>query len=182
MIGGILGAETAFWIVLVVALATRYLLRLRRASTVLLLGLPAIDLALLALVTMDVARGAEPTQSHAIAASYLGFTIAFGHSVVRWADRWFAYRFDGAPRPQKPPKGSADYVRALWIEWFRVVLAAVLATAILASLAIFLRGQEVPTSIEAAAQDPFWAQPVTLAMVVVVWFLAGPAFARRTRN
>lgn len=83
MIPYILGAEASFWVLLLAALFTRYLLRLRRASTALLCGLPLVDLALLSFVTIDLARGSEPTQSHALAASYLGFTLAFGHPMVR---------------------------------------------------------------------------------------------------
>lgn len=176
---GIIGAELAFWVVLGLALAARYLLRLGRVSTVLLLALPLIDLVLLAFVAIDLGRGAEVTQSHALAASYLGFTVAFGHPLVRWADQKFAHRFAGGPRPRKPAKGSADYVRGVWLEWFRVLLAATIAVGILALLALGVRHEPVPTSLDQAATNPLWAQVVTLGMVVVIWFLAGPAFERR---
>lgn len=180
IIAGIVGAEVAFWIVLGLALAARYLLRWRRLSTILLCALPVIDLALLAFVTVDLARGVVPTPSHALAASYLGFTVAFGHPLVSWADGVFAARFAGVPRPAKPVKGSAAYVRGLWVEWFRVVLAAAIAVGILALLALGIRHEPVPISIDQAATNPLWAQMVTLGMVVAVWFFAGPAFARRT--
>ena len=180
IIAGILGAEAGFWIALVLALAARYLLRRRTLSTVLLWSLPVIDLALLAFVVIDLARGADPTPSHALAASYLGFTIAFGHPLIRWADAAFAHRFAGVARPPKPAKGSAAHVRALWVEWLRVVLAAAIAAAILAVLALVVRRDPLPPTLEAAGTNPLWAQMITLAVVVAVWFLAGPAFARTT--
>lgn len=180
IVAGIVGAEAAFWVVLGLALAARYLLRWRGTSTVLLAALPLVDLALLALVVTDLARGGEPTQSHALAASYLGFTIAFGHPLVRWADGRFAHRFAGAPRAAKPAKGSSAYVRGLWVEWFRVVVAAVIAVGVLALLALVIRQEPIPESLDQAAGNPLWAQMVTLGIVVTVWFLAGPAFARRT--
>ncbi|MFT4164134.1 MAG: hypothetical protein QM650_02710 [Microlunatus sp.] len=180
IIAGIVGAEVAFWVVLGLALVARYLVRWRRVSTILLCALPVIDLALLAFVVADLARGAVPTPSHALAASYLGFTVAFGHPLVSWADGMFAARFAGVPRPAKPAKGSAAYVRGLWVEWFRVLLAAAIAVGILALLALGIRHETVPLSIDQAATNPLWAQMVTLGMVVAIWFLAGPAFARRT--
>lgn len=178
IVAGIVGAEAAFWIVLGLALAARYLPRWRRTSAALLLALPLIDLTLLAFVVADLANGAEPTQSHALAASYLGFTVAFGHPLVRWADSRFAHRFAGAPRPAKPAKGSAAHVRALWVEWLRVLLASAIAVAVLALLAIVVRREPLPVSPDQAATNPLWAQMATLGIVVVVWFLAGPAFAR----
>ncbi|VXC17858.1 putative Uncharacterized membrane protein YmcC [Microbacterium sp. 8M] len=180
IIAGIAGAEAGFWIALGLALVARYLLRQRTLSTVLLWSLPVIDLALLALVVIDLAGGSAPTASHALAASYLGFTIAFGHPLIRWADAAFAHRFAGAARPPKPAKGSAAQVRALWTEWLRVVLAAVIASVILAVLALAVRRDPIPRTLEEAGANPLWAQMITLGVVVVIWFLAGPAFARRT--
>lgn len=180
IVAGIAAAEAAFWVVLGAALAVRYLLRWRVLSTMLLWALAAIDLALLAFVTVDLAGGAVPTQSHALAASYLGFTVAFGHPLVRWADARFAHRFAGGQRPVRPAKGSAAYVRGLWVEWFRVVLAAAIACGILTVLALVVRHEEVPASLDEAATNPLWAQIIILGIVVVVWFLTGPAFARRT--
>ncbi|RRO16996.1 hypothetical protein EIL87_12005 [Saccharopolyspora rhizosphaerae] len=180
IVAGIVGAEVAFWVVLGLALATRYLLRRRRASTVLLWALPLVDLALLGFVVADLASGAEPTQSHALAASYLGFTVAFGRPLVRWADARFAHRFAGGPPVVKPAKGSAAYVRGLWVEWFRVVFAAGIAVVVLAFLALVVRQEPIPASLDQAGPNPLWSQMLTLGIVVTVWFLAGPAFTRRT--
>ncbi|SDS74895.1 hypothetical protein [Microlunatus soli] len=183
MIGAaIIGAELAFWIVLVLALVCRYLLRRRRLSTIGLLCLPVIDLCLLSFVVVDLVHGAAPQPSHAFAASYLGFTVAFGHSITRWADERFAHRFAGGPKPVRPAKGSAAYVRQLWIEWLRVVLAVGLSALILFGLATVVCRQPVPHSLEQAASSPLWGQMVLLGMVTVIWFLAGPAFARVTTS
>jgi hypothetical protein len=180
IIAGILAAEIAFWVVLGIALVCRYALQWRRVSTGMLLVLPVIDLALLAFVSVDLASGARPQDTHALAAVYLGVTVAFGGSIVRWADGKLARR-TGRPVPPRPEKGSGAWVRGLWAEWFRVLLAAVVATAVLAFLALVVRGEPVPVSLEAAAGNPLLARVGTLGIVVVIWFLAGPAFARRTR-
>jgi len=44
--------------------------------------------------------------------------------------------------------------------------------------ALVVRRDPLPPTLEAAGTNPLWAQMITLAVVVAVWFLAGPAFAR----
>ena len=175
---GIVTAEIAFWVVLLGGLACRYPLRLRRVSAVLLFSLPLIDLALLALVVVDLQQGAVPSGTHAFAGVYLGSTVAFGHPVVRWADARFAHRFRDAPLPVKAARGSRREVRELWREWARVAVATGIACSVLAWLSVLTGAPPLPPSPEAAATDPFWAQMAMMALVTVIWFLAGPAFAR----
>lgn len=177
MIAAIVTAEIAFWVLLVGGLALRYLLRARRVSTIVLAAVPLVDLVLVAFVAVDIARGAPADRAHGLAAIYLGFTVAFGHSLIRSVDARFKHRFAGGPKPEKPAKGSREEVRASWAEWRRVVLAAAVASAGLLLL-IALDGRPVPDSIGAATGDPYWSLIVMLGMVTGIWFLAGPAFAR----
>lgn len=176
MITAIITAEIAFWVFLLGGLTLRYVLRRRRASAVALTAVPLVDLALVTFVGVDVARGAEPTRSHGLAAIYLGFTVAFGRSVIAWADARFRHRFAGGPAPAKPPKGSRSRVKALWREWFGVVLGAVIAAVILLAM-ILIEGRPWPRGLEDAAQHPYWATLQLLGIITVIWFLAGPAFA-----
>ena len=118
----ILAVEVAFWLTLALGLATRYVLRMPRASTIILLCVPLLDLVLIALTVIDLSGGVEPDWVHALAVVYLGFTIGFGHATIAWADRWFAYRFAGGPRPPRPSKSGPEYVRRMWAEWRRVVV------------------------------------------------------------
>lgn len=181
MIVAILAAEAAFWTFLLGGLALRYLAKARRLSTLVLTAVPLIDLALLALIAVDTARGAEPTQAHAFATMYLGVTVAFGHPIIRRTDAWFRFRFAGGPKPVKPPKGSTEQVRALWLEWFRLVVAALIAAGCLLGM-IAIEGGQVPIDVDEAATHPYWATLILLAIIVIVWFLAGPAFAGRGKD
>lgn len=106
----IASAEVAFWVVLAAGLAARYLLRRPRLGAVLLLGVPLIDVLLLIATTIDLRDGATASSAHGLAFAYLGFTVAFGHSVIRWADQRFAHRFAGGPPPQRPPKYGREKV------------------------------------------------------------------------
>ncbi len=118
MIVAIVACEIGFWVLLVGGLAARYLLRARTLSTALLLAVPLVDVALLAIAVIDLRSGGEAQIAHALAAVYLGVSVAFGHQMVRWADQRFAHRFAGGPPPVKPPKGGqahAAYERRMWL-------------------------------------------------------------------
>lgn len=132
----ILACEIGFWVVLFGGLTARYLLRLRRLSTVLLLCVPLLDIALLSLIAWDLAVvGATAAFSHGLGAVYLGFTVAFGHSIIARVDAWFAHRFAGGPEPERPPRHGRARIAYEWKEWGRMVLCAVIATAVLAGIA-----------------------------------------------
>ncbi|WP_129842519.1 hypothetical protein [Streptomyces sp. RFCAC02] len=124
-------AEVAFWVVLAAGLATRYLLRMRRLSTVLLLGVPLVDVALLVATVEDLRSGTEASFTHGLAALYLGFTVAYGHRVIRWADGYVAHRFGGAERPAGPPRYGAARSRYEWRLWRMTLVAAVITLVVI---------------------------------------------------
>jgi hypothetical protein len=127
----IIACEVGFWVVLLAGLVTRYGLRRPRIGAVLLACVPLVDLALLVFSIVDLRRGGHAGTGHGLAAVYLGVTVAYGHRVVRWADGWFAYRFAGAPRPAKPPRGGPAHARHERAQWLRHLLAWALGCALL---------------------------------------------------
>lgn len=176
IVAAIVGAELAFWVILLSGLAARYLLKLRRTSTVLLVSVPLVDLALILLVALDLSRGAEPTFVHGLAAVYLGFSVGFGHHVIGRMDGWFAHRFAGGPRPEPAPRSGAAKVRHYWQEWLRVLVAATVAIAGLLLMKAF-SGWSLPASFDGVWTDEIWSWIGRLVVVVVIWFIAGPAAA-----
>lgn len=104
----IIACEVLFWVFLLAGLATRYLLRRPRLGAALLICAPLVDLILLVAVSLDLRAGAEPSLAHLLAAIYLGISVGYGHSMVRWADVRFAHRYADGPAPApKPRRGSA---------------------------------------------------------------------------
>lgn len=166
----IVACEVGFWLMLGAGLVARYLLRMRRASTVLLVGTPALDVVLLVATVFDLRSGAEATAVHGLGAAYLGFSVAFGHSVIRWADVRFAHRFAGGPAPVKPPKHGPERVRREWREWGKVVLASGIACVVMALL-VFVVG--TPDRTEVLWQAPGGWIP-RLGIITAIWFVAGP--------
>src|SRR5690606_19718630 len=126
----ILASEAGFWVLLGLGLATRYLLRLRALSTLLLAGIPLVDVVLVVAVALDLLHGAEPRPVHGLAGVYRG------------ADVRFAHRFAGGPPPVKPAKGTPERIAHLWREWGRVVTAATITTVVLGGLVLFVASPE----------------------------------------
>ncbi len=133
----IVAAEIGFWVVLGAGLVARYLLGRRRLGAVLLALVPFIDLILLVATVIDLAGGATADVKHGLAAAYIGFSVAFGPSMIRWADQRFAHRFAGGPPPWRPPRGGRERARYEWREFGKAALAWAISTALLlAAIAI----------------------------------------------
>ncbi len=115
--------EILFWVFLGAGLTARYLLRRPTLGAALLVGAPLVDVVLLVATTIDLRGGAEATASHGLAAAYIGFSVAFGHSIIRWADARFAHRFAGGPAPVKPPRHGAGRAIREWREFGKAVIA-----------------------------------------------------------
>jgi hypothetical protein len=165
----IIACEIGFWIVLVAGLAARYLLRMRRLGGVLLICTPLVDLVLFVATVVDLRRGTTATFAHGLAAAYIGFSIAFGHSIIRWADQRFAHRFAGGPRPWKPPKGGRPRARYEWREWFKGLLGWAVASAMLAGGVLMIGDWERSQELVA------WIG--RLSVVIVIWLVAFPVWA-----
>ncbi|WP_201023668.1 hypothetical protein [Leucobacter sp. G161] len=166
---GIIACEIGFWVMLGGGLGARYLLRLKRLSSVLLLCVPLLDLLLLAFITWDlVVNGATADFAHGLGAVYLGFTVAFGHQIISRADGWFAHRFAGGPPPFKAPKSGPAQVRYEWEQWGKMLLCAVIATAVI-GLIVWLVGDSSRTEALIGWIGRVW-------LVTGIWFVGWPVW------
>lgn len=117
MVALIAACELAFWALLVLGLALRYVVKLPKVGAVVLAGVPVADLILLVAAVADVRSGVTIGPGHGLVPIYLGVTVAFGHRLIRWADARFAHRFAGGtptPRPPRWGSGHAARQRVLW--------------------------------------------------------------------
>jgi len=104
LVAVIVACEVGFWVFVGAGLVSRYVLGLPRFGGILLLGAPVLDLVLLGATVIDLHGGATAEFEHGLAAVYLGFSVAFGHGLIRWADERFAHRFAGGPAPLPPAR------------------------------------------------------------------------------
>ncbi|HTU68328.1 MAG TPA: hypothetical protein VMF52_20465 [Steroidobacteraceae bacterium] len=164
----IIVCEAAFWVVLLLALVSRYLLRREPVSRALLYSLPAIDLLLLAFTALDLRAGTTATFAHGLATAYIGFTLAFGGIMVAWADRHFAHRFAGGPVPAPAPNAGWPGVRYEFQLWFRCLVAWAIALALLVALIAYIDDAERTRELE----DWFGIAVGS----VFLWFVFGPVW------
>lgn len=168
----IIACEIGFWVILLLALAVRYVLRRERLSRILLLCLPLIDLLLLLFTVTDLRRGATATFAHGLAAAYIGVTVAFGGMAVKWADAHLAHRFAAGPAPTGSPSRGWALVRYDFKLWGRCIVACVI-TAALVEMLVQLVGNTQAT-------QPLLAWHKHALGCIVLWFLFGPVWSLAT--
>ncbi|MGH3786432.1 MAG: hypothetical protein ACRDRG_07730 [Pseudonocardiaceae bacterium] len=170
----IAACEIGFWVMLGAGLAARYLLRARRLSAVLLLAVPALDVVLVAAALADVAGGSPPGLAHGLAAVYLGFTVAFGHSMIRWADARFGHRFATGPPPARPPRYGTAKVAYEWRGWGKAALAWAITLGVMLVIAA-VGGTGVPAPPDWFG-DPMWSWGARVSIVVLIWLIGWPVW------
>lgn len=170
----IVAAEIGFWALLLAGLTARYVLGLRRLGLVLLAMTPLVDVILLIATFVDLRGGAAATAWHALAAIYLGVSIAFGHRMIRWADERFAHRFAGGPAPTRPPRTGAAHARHERQGWYRHLLAFGIGATLLAG-GILLVGDASRTEA-LSSRIQWWA---VILVVDFMWSFSYTLWPRR---
>lgn len=122
MIKWIIAAEVLFWIAILAGLFARYVLHQKRLSYLLFLLTPIIDLALIALTVIDLQSGAVATFAHGISVIYIGVSIAYGKTMIAWADEKFQTYILKKESTKKALYGVEKGVHELKM-WGRHVLA-----------------------------------------------------------
>lgn len=166
--------EVGFWVLLGIGLALRYFARMPRASVAVLLCEPLLEVLLLVVTAIDLKNGAEPDWKHGLAAVYIGFSVALGPELIKWADARFAHRFAGGPPPVRPPKyGKARAIHE-WRTAARWIVASGIAVALLQAAIWYVGSDGKIDSLR------MWQQKmVFLIGVNVVWALAYTVFPKK---
>lgn len=172
IIAVIVACEVAFWVAIGLGLVARYPLRRPRLGLILLASVPLIDLILLVATAVHLRSGAVAGVEHGLAAIYIGFSLAYGHRLICWADVRFAHRFAGGPPPEK--LFGAAYARHCWGDVGRTSLAAVIAGTLTAGLTWWI---DDPARTDALRENYSW-----LALVWgldLVWAVSTVLWPRR---
>jgi hypothetical protein len=175
----IIACEIGFWILIGVGLTSRYLLRRPRLGAALLVSAPVVDLVLIIVTTIDLRGGATAGFAHGLAAAYIGFSLAFGHSLIRWADVRFAQRFAGGPPPPEPARHGRERTRREWRDFGKASLAWAVSCSLLAAAILAVGSAERTAVLEE------WIGVLTFMLTLwSLWpltFTIWPAGPRRGR-
>ncbi|SDM27222.1 hypothetical protein [Sediminibacillus halophilus] len=167
----IIACEIGFWIAIVAGLVTRYLFKKEKVGLFLLAMTPVIDLILLLLTGLDLYRGAEATTAHGVAAIYIGSSIAFGKSMIEWADHRFQYYI--LKQGAKPPKRySYEYARHYAKGWLRHILAFVIGTGLLAATIFVIDDAERTAALTGIIK--VWALALGIDTLVAISYFIWP--------
>jgi hypothetical protein len=147
----IAAAEIGFWVLVAAGLLTRYVARRPGPGMALLAMTPLVDLALLAAVTLDLRDGATASSAHALAAVYLGVSIAFGRRFIAWADVRVAHRFAGGPAPAPKPRSGAARTTAERQTWLRHALAWAIGCSLLLAATVLVGDTDRTKALTAMA-------------------------------
>ncbi|MEV8412196.1 hypothetical protein AB0P45_01075 [Streptomyces niveus] len=166
--------EVGFWVLLGLGLVLRYFAKMPRASVAVLLCEPLLEILLLVVTAIDLKNGAEPDWKHGLAAVYIGFSVALGPELIKWADGRFAHRFAGGPPPVRPPKyGKARMVHE-WKTAARWIVASAIAMGLLQA-AIWYVGSDGETG-----SLQMWQQKMLFVIGLnVVWALSYTLFPKK---
>ncbi|WP_329148012.1 hypothetical protein OG501_11605 [Streptomyces niveus] len=166
--------EVGFWVLLGLGLALRYFAGMPRASVAVLLCEPLLEILLLVVTAIDLKNGAEPDWKHGLAAVYIGFSVALGPELIKWADGRFAHRFAGGPPPVRPPKyGKARMVHE-WKTAARWIVASAIAMGLLQAAIWYVGSDGEIGSLQ------MWQQKMLFVIGVnVVWALSYTLFPKK---
>ncbi|MFP7255773.1 hypothetical protein SFC02_15865 [Terribacillus goriensis] len=133
--------EVGFWVFIAAGLIARYVFKLPKFGMILLGATPLIDLILLLATGFDLARGATATVAHAIAAIYIGISLAYGKSMIRWADQRFAYYI--TKQGEKPKKlYGKEHAKKEVKGWLQHLLAYIIGAGLLLAVIYWINDAE----------------------------------------
>ncbi len=174
----IVASEIGFWIVISLGLVTRYMLKKEGLGLFFLALTPLIDLVLLITTSIDLYNGATATLAHAIAAVYIGVSIAFGKSMIRWADERFTYYVTKTgSKPSK--KFGIEHAKHYFKGWLRHLVAYAIGTGMLLILTIVIDDHSRTEALLNAAR--LWSLVLGIDLLISISHFIWPTKERGVR-
>lgn len=167
----IVACELAFWIVIGTGLTARYVFKLRRLGLVLLMLTPVVDLILFVTTSVDLWRGATATTAHAIAAVYIGVSLAFGKGMIQWADERFQYYV--TKQGSKPVRRvGLDHAKHYAKGWVKHLVAYLIGAGLLAGTIYLIQDASRTESMNGVIQ--LWSVVLGIDLVITISYFVFP--------
>lgn len=171
----IIACEIAFWVVIVSGLVVRYLLKRPKLGLFLLALTPVVDLILLLATGFDLYRGAVATTAHAIAAVYIGVSIAYGKSMIEWADQRFQY-YVTKQGPKPAVRYGMDHAKHYLKGWIRHVIAYAIGAGILVGLIYLINDPSRTEAMNGVLR--IWTLALGIDLIITISYFIWPRQAK----
>ncbi|MGV3464599.1 MAG: hypothetical protein ACO1OT_04820 [Heyndrickxia sp.] len=163
--------EIAFWLVIVLGLIAHYIFKQKQLGIVLFALTPLIDLILLTTAGIDIYRGEVATIAHAIAAVYIGISIAFGKSMIGWADQRFQYYV--TKQGEKPRKRyGIEYSKHYFKGWIRHFIAYLIGSGLLVGLIFWIDDTSRTEALGGVAK--IWSLVLGIDLLISITYFIWP--------
>ncbi|KKI93465.1 membrane protein [Bacillus sp. SA1-12] len=163
--------EIAFWVVIFLGLTARYLFKQKRFGLILLALTPLIDLILLITAGFDLYRGADATLAHALAAVYIGVSLAYGKSMIEWADQRFLYYV--LKQGEKPRKQyGLDYAKHNFTNFLRHIIAYVIGAGLLAAIIFIVNDSSRTEALSGVLR--IWSLALGIDLIFTISYFIWP--------
>lgn len=168
----IVACEIAFWVVIAAGLIVRYLWKRPKLGLALLALTPVIDLILFVITGVDLYNGATATTAHALAAVYIGVSIACGKSMIDWADAKFRYYVakEEAAKPEK--RYGMDHAKHELQGFIRHILAFLIGGLLLAGMIYFINDSSRTEALLGVLR--VWGVVLCVDLVITVTYFIWP--------
>lgn len=168
----IVTCEIAFWVVILAGLAVRYLLKRPKLGLAMLALTPVIDLLLFVITGVDLYNGAVATTAHAIAAVYIGVSIAFGKSMIDWADRWFRYLVHKQEEARPVKRYGLEYAKQYLRGFIRHIAAFLIGAGLLVGMIYFIHDTSRTEALSGVLR--IWTVVLGIDLIITVTYFVWP--------
>lgn len=169
--------EILFWLFIVSGLVVRYIGKREKLGFILLAMTPLVDLALLVLTGFDLYRGSTATMAHGIAAIYIGVSVAYGKSMICWADDQFCfYILKSKKKPAK--KSGMAFAKQDFLNWIRHLFAFLIGAGLLLGLTIWVGNADRTEAFQQILR--VWAIVLGIDLLITLSYFIWPRPARHS--
>ncbi|MGK9044328.1 hypothetical protein [Mammaliicoccus vitulinus] len=167
----IICCEIAFWVVILLGLVTRYILKQKTLGLFFLALTPVIDLILLITTSVDLINGATAEIPHAIAAVYVAVSLVFGKSMIKRADDRFRYYvIKEGPKPYKPV--GLAYAKNYAKSWLKHLLSYFIGTGILHLIIYFIHDKNRTEAMDGVID--VWTIVIIIDLIICISYFVWP--------
>ncbi len=175
----IIFCEVAFWVVILLGLVSRYILKQKALGLFFLALTPVIDLILLITTSVDLMNGATAETPHAIAAVYISVSLVFGKSMIKWADDRFRYYvMKEGPKPYKPV-GYA-YSKSYAKSWLKHLLSYIIGTGILHLIVYLIHDKSRTEAMDGIIH--IWTIVIIIDLIICITYFIWPPKKKETHD